>query len=167
MKDFKDYLRENRSDILERWLKRVQETYPVPLSGPFSKEKDRFANPVAAILTEGMERLYDGFLAGIGPDQLSEPLERILEIRAVQDLSPSRAAAILILLKKAVRQKIAEHPIEGNPAASGWVALEVWVDELTLSAFDHYARCRERIFEILISEIRKDRDRMRKLLERS
>jgi hypothetical protein len=167
MKEFKDYLRENRSVILEGWLKGIQEAYPGHLSSNLSKEKDRFSNPVTTTFKEGMELLYDGFLSGIGTDQLSAPLERMIEIRAVQDLSPSQAVALLILLKKTVRQRIDEHPIKPIPAVSGWFEFEAWIDEITLSAFDLYVRCRERIFEIRVDEIRKDRDRIRRLIERS
>lgn len=163
----KQLLIEKKKSILERWFHLILETYPPETSKFIRKEKDRFVNPVGVTLSEGMEALYEGLLKGVVADQISNPLEKILQIRSVQDFSPSQAVAIISLLKKAVQEEMKENKIEMKGMIEEWFDLESRIDQLSLRAFDIYTTYRERIYEIRISEIKRERDRAFKLLERT
>ena len=163
----KQLLIEKKKSILERWFHLILETYPPETSKFIRKEKDRFVNPVGVTLSEGMEALYEGLLKGVEADQISNPLEKILQIRSVQDFSPSQAVAIISLLKKAVQEEMKENKIEMKGMIEEWFDLESRIDQLSLRAFDIYTTYRERIYEIRISEIKRERDRAFKLLERT
>jgi hypothetical protein len=163
----KQSLIEKKKSILERWFHLILETYPPETSKFIRKEKDRFVNPVGVTLSEGMEALYEGLLKGVVADQISNPLEKILQIRSVQDFSPSQAVAIISLLKKAVQEEMKENKIEMKGMIEEWFDLESRIDQLSLRAFDIYTTYRERIYEIRISEIKRERDRAFKLLERT
>jgi len=163
----KQSLIEKKKSILERWFHLILETYPPETSKFIRKEKDRFVNPVGVTLSEGMEALYQGLLKGVVADQISNPLEKILQIRSVQDFSPSQAVAIISLLKKAVQEEMKENKIEMKGMIEEWFDLESRIDQLSLRAFDIYTTYRERIYEIRISEIKRERDRAFKLLERT
>ena len=163
----KQLLIEKKKSILERWFHLILETYPPETSKFIRKEKDRFVNPVGVTLSEGMEALYEGLLKGVVADQISNPLEKILQIRSVQDFSPSQAVAIMSLLKKAVQEEMKENKIEMKGMIEEWFDLESRIDQLSLRAFDLYTTYRERIYEIRISEIKRERDRAFMLLERT
>ena len=72
---------EKKRSILERWFHLILETYPQQTAKFIRKERDRFVNPVGVTLSEGMEALYEGLLKRVEADQLSGPLERIIQIR--------------------------------------------------------------------------------------
>ena len=166
----KQSLIEKKKSILERWFHLILETYPPETSKFIRKEKDRFVNPVGVTLSEGMETIYEGLLKETEAEQLTGPLEKIIQIRSVQDFSPSQAVAIVSLLKRAVQEEMKESKVEMN-GMNGmimeWFDLESRIDQLTLMAFDIYTKYRERVYEIRINEIKKERDRVFKLLERT
>jgi hypothetical protein len=163
----KQSLIEKKKSILERWFHLILETYPEEIAKLIGKERDRFVNPVGVTLSEGMEALYEGLLQGVEADQLSSPLGKILQIRSVQDFSPSQAVVIVSLLKKAIQKEMKGNKIELNGMIEEWFDLESRIDQLSLMAFDIYASYRERICEIRINEIKRDRDRAFQLLERT
>jgi hypothetical protein len=165
--DFKQSLIEKRKSILERWFHLILGTYPEESAKLIGKERDRFANPVGATLSEGMEALYEGLLQGVEADQLSGPLGKILQIRSVQDFSPSQAVVIVSLLKKTLQQEIKGNKIEMNGMIEEWFDLESRIDRLSLMAFDIYTTHRERIHEIRLKEVKEQRDRAFQLLERA
>ena len=159
-----------KKSILVRWFHLILETYPRETAKFIRKERDRFVNPVGVTLSEGMEAIYEGLLMGTEVDQLSSSLEKIIQIRSVQDFSPSQAVVIVSLLKKAIQEEMKENKIEMNGmdvAIGEWFDLESRIDQLTLMAFDIYTKYRERVYEIRINEIKKERDRTFKLLERT
>ncbi len=118
-------------------------------------------------LSEGMEALYEGLLQGVEADQLSSPLGKILQIRSVQDFSPSQAVVIVSLLKKALQEEMKGNKIEMNGMIEEWFDLESRIDQLSLMAFDIYTTYRERIHEIRLKEVKEQRDRAFQLLERT
>ncbi len=174
----KQLLIEKRSSILERWITLVLESYPVDTAVSKVGNKDRFTDPVGYVLTHEIEALYDGLLQGAGTDQISIPLERIMQIRSVQDFSPSNAVAVIPLLKKAIQEAMLASGVDLQPALSvppnrpvlpflsDWFELESRIDRLSLLAFDIYSKYRQRINEIRLNEVRKERDRTLRLLER-
>jgi len=158
---------QKRASVLERWANLILETYPADASRWIRQGKDRFMNPVGYTMTNEIEALYDGLLQGMATDQLSVHLERILQIRSVQDVSPSQAVAIIPLLKKAIREEIKRSGMEDSQVMDEWFDLESNIDLLSFKAFDLYTKYREKIHEIRINEIKRERDRAFQLLERT
>jgi hypothetical protein len=167
MTGLRDLFIQKRGVILEKWLHLILATYPGDTSGVMEREKDPFVNPVGHTIKKEIEALYEGLLQGKEPDQLSGPLEKILQIRSVQDFSPSRAVVIVPLLKKALKEEMERSGPENSQSMEELFDFEFKIDQLTLLAFDIYMRYRERIYEIRISEIKKERDRILRLLERT
>jgi len=141
------------------------ETYPADTSRLLEKEKDRFINPTGYTFRREMEALYDELLQGMDPGRLSNSLDEIIRIRAVQDFSPSKAIAFVFLLKKAVKDEL-ERELREARLLKEWQDFESKVDQLALLAFDTYAKCREDIREIRIHELRAERDRLTTILAR-
>lgn len=159
-------LSQKRAAILERWFKLILDTYPADSLRFFKHEKDRFANPVGYTISLEIEVLYDELLRGMDSDKLSASLDNIIRIRAVQDFSPRQAIAFVFLLKKAVRVEL-EREIRKNQLFEELLKFESRIDELALLAVDIYMKCREKIYEIRVNEVKAERERVFKLLEKT
>jgi hypothetical protein len=151
---FQALLEENRSAILDRWRDLILDSYPGEAARFFKGEKDRFQNPVGHSITHATQTLFEGVVLDKPVDSLSEALESLVRLRAVQDFSASQAISFAFLLKRAVRTVL-----EGAVSApEHWLALgvlEARIDELAAAAFDVYVEHRERIYRIRIGELRR------------
>lgn len=159
-------LPQKRAAILERWFQLVLGTYPADTSRFLKQEKDRFINPVGYAISQEIEALYDELLQGMNFDKLADCLDNIIRIRAVQDFSPSQTIAFIFLLKKAIREELASEITE-NRVFEELLKFESRIDKLVLLAFDIYMKCREKVFEIRVNEVKAERERVFKLLERT
>jgi len=156
-------LRDRRAAILDRWKKLTLEVYPEDARRFLRREKDRFQNPVGAVTARGLESLLEGLLARRPAAEMEAALDGIVRIRAVQDLSPSQATGFVFLLKRAIREELAEGPA-GEAATASRAEVESAIDALGLAAFDLYVRCREQVYALRAGELRR---RTASLLERA
>jgi hypothetical protein len=163
----KHSLMQKRASVLKRWANLILEFYPDDASGWICQGKDRFMNPVGYTMANEIEALYDGLLQGMATDQFSVHLDRILQIRSVQDVSPSQAVAIIPLLKKAIREEIKRSGTENHEVMDEWFDLDSKIDLLSLKAFDFYTKYREKIHEIRLKELKEQRDRAFQILEKT
>lgn len=156
-------LEEKKSAILERWFDSILETYPTDTRRFLQKKKNRFANPVAHEITGGIEGIFNQILSGGDPDDVSPFLDKIIRIRAVQDLTPSQALGFIFDLKRLVREELAENMGE-SPVAEGLWELERSIDDMGLLALDIYMKCREKLYELRVNEVK---NRVGRLIERA
>jgi hypothetical protein len=161
-----DLLKKKKNGILERWLRLILETYPANTAGFLKQERDRFVNPVGATLSTETEVLYQELLQGMNSRKISSAIENIVRIRSVQDFAPSRAVLFVPLLKKAIQEELAGW-MQAESVLREWLAFESRIDELSLRAFDLYTKCRDKIYEIRIREMKDQKDRAFKLMARS
>jgi hypothetical protein len=158
-----DMIARKRSQILKKWFAGIVETYPPETSQFLKTQTDPFANPVGRTIFEGMEGIFKILLEGKAPGEISPFLDRIVQIRAVQDFTPSQAVAFVFLLKKVLREvlkgELQTHHLQGD-----LMELETLVDELALQAFDRYMYYREKVFALKVEELH---GRAVNLLERS
>jgi len=161
-----DLLSQERAAILERWFQLILETYPADSSRFLKQEKDRFTNPVGYTVSQEIKTLYDELLQGTNTDKVATCLDNIIRIRSVQDFLPSQAIAFIFLLKTAVREKLATE-IEEKGAFEELLKFESRIDKLALLALDTYMKCREKLFEIRVDEVKAERQMALKLLERA
>ena len=140
---------EKKTVILKRWFDSILETYPSDTRKFFKKKKDQFANPVGYTLSKETENLFDELLneADLISERVDPVLDRIIRIRAIQDLCPSEAISFIYPLKKSVREVLRE---EGYDIESSdeFFDLESKIDKLVLMSFDIYMKCREKMYEI-------------------
>jgi hypothetical protein len=144
-------LERSRDAVLDRWIESVMSAYPEETAKFLRARADRFANPVGASLREGLAELLDGVLAGTAAAELEPALDRVIRIRAVQDMTPAVAVGFLFDLKRLLR----EGP-DGAPVASAQVlsVLEDSIDRLALRAFEVYMSCREQVWAIRNAEVK-------------
>ncbi len=146
-----ELLSRKKKAILKRWSDLILDTYPPDTSRFLKAEKDRFHNPVGHSVIGETEALYDELLGEMNPDRIRISLDKIIRIRAVQDFSPSKAVAFVLLLKEALREEL-KSEITGGRVPEDLLELESRIDRVVLSAFDLYMECREKIFEIKTRE---------------
>ena len=149
-----DLLRRRRAAVLKRWFGRIVETYPADAARVFSRVKDPFQNPVGQTIVRAIERLYDHLLDGRDIKNATPALEDLIRVRAVQDFSPSQALGFLFLLKGILRDVLRAEDREVATCAE-WPALESRIDALALLGFDVYMQCRETLFGIRVSEVKR------------
>jgi hypothetical protein len=147
-------LTKKRDRIVGNWINSVQETYPAETVEFFRHQRNKFANPIGVTISETMEPLFDEFLNGNNPQNISSLLDRIIRIRAVQDFVPSGAVAIIFLLKKVIREELARD-IKREGLFEELLEFESRIDQCVLLAFDVYMKCREKIWEIKLDEFKK------------
>jgi hypothetical protein len=148
--ELRESLRSRRAAIIDRWANLALTVYTEDYTRRLKQEKDRFQNPVGHMTRSSLEEVLDGLLAGRPAADLTGSLDGIVRIRAVQELSPSRALEFIFLLKRAVREAL------GDDAGTDLTDLDAAVDRLALAAFDLYTQCKEKIHELRRNEIRRN-----------
>ena len=157
-------LSEKRNAILGKWLDLIADTHPAGAS--FFKDKDRFTNPVGYTFSSAIGVLYDELRQGvINSEKVTQSLDDIIRIRAVQDFSPGEAVRFVLLLKQAIRDELKKQ-IREKPVREELSRFDLMIDELALRAFDVYSDCREKIYQIRLNEMRSAKDDAFRLLER-
>jgi hypothetical protein len=150
----RELLQRKKAAIGERWLDKTLSTYRSDTATFLKRQKDPFANPVGQTLNHGTRALLDELLDGMDPTSLRFHLEDIIKIRAIQDFSPSEAVSFVFLLKLAIREELALE-LEDPRIAAELLDFEIRIDQLALFAFETFTRCREKVFELRLGEIRR------------
>ena len=160
----KDSLSERKENILEKWFELIIDAYPPDTSRFLRDQKDRFANPVGATISRGLEGIFEEILKD-KQDQakVSVFIDNIIRIKAVQNFNPSQVISFIFLLKNIIRDELAGDALQ-NLDADELLALESQIDGLALMAFDIFMSCREKIYEIKSNEAR---DMTFRLLQRA
>jgi len=143
-----------RKAIIDQWFDLVVRTYPADASGFFKGQKDPFANPVGRNTLRGLENLIDSLLADTFHESTDKFLDDIIRMRAVQGFSPEQAVGFICELKGLVRKTISGQL--GDPEVlKALLDFEHKIDALMLRAFGIYVDCREKVYELKASEMRK------------
>jgi hypothetical protein len=149
-----ELLRQNKDSIIERWLEDTFATYAKDTSSFLDREKNRFANPVGHALRTGTRAIFENLLDGLDPDIICGHLNDIIKIRAIQDFSPGRAVSFVFLLKNAVRAGIGNYATDPR-LTPGLLEIDRKIDQISLFAFDIFAKCREQMHELRVNEVKR------------
>ncbi len=137
---------QTREAIAEQWLGRVWRAYPSQTAAFLAGEPDPFRNPVGSTLRQAVGILLDELLLGMDRARVQAALDSIVQIRAVQDLTPRQALEFLFELKPILADLARRPDLE---------QLDARVDEMALMAFDLYVQYRERAFEARANEVKR------------
>jgi hypothetical protein len=155
------FLKENQQSIAERWLDLTLQSFPPESVRFFKGQKDRFRNPIGHAFRQQTQTLLSGLIDYRPVSELSEALDALARIRAVQETTASQAMQFVFLLKQAIREE--SKRLQMVHSHDEWSECDSWIDQLALAAFDSYMTCREQIYDIKAREISR---RTEKLLER-
>ena len=148
----KGLIQKNKSEIIKNWFAATIQTYAPDTAHFYKNQKDQFGNPVGSITSKGIAFLMDQLLA-FEPDAIKAHLDPIIRIRAIQDFTPSQATGFILLLKKVLRENLANE-LQNAVTATQLLTFESKIDQLCLLAFDLYMDCKEKIYEISANETR-------------
>lgn len=163
--DLEKSLVKKKPAILKKWLQLILESYPDATSKFLKQEKDRFANPAGYTISQEIEPIYEELLTEANSEKLVACLDNIVRIRAVQDFSPSEATSFIFLLKKAVREELANDITERQDFEK-LMGFESRIDSAAMLTLDIYTQCREKIHQIRITEANKEKEMVLRLLEK-
>ena len=156
-------LTDKKASILEKWFDVIIESYPPDTSNFLKTQSNRFANPIGSTISKGIEDIFDELLRGLNPPQAEEKtsqfLDDIVRIRAVQDFTPSQALSFIFPLKRIIREELCVEIAE-KQLSDEMLSLESAIDNLALSAFDIYMKCREKIYDIKANEVKRSTFRL-------
>ncbi len=140
--------REDQERITKQWLQRTLLAYPPQSLAFFLHEKDKFRNPVGHAFAEQLPAIVEELMGGMDRARLSNAIETIVRIRAIQDFAPGRAIAFLFELKSVLREGFMGREEDR-------IVVEERIDEAVLLAFDLYMACREKIYEVKAEEAKR------------
>jgi len=159
----KELLHQKRAVITEKWLDKTLATYPGEASKFFHREKNQFANPVGQKLAGNIKALFDNLIDGLDPDLACHHLQEIIQVRSVQDFTPSKAVVFVLLLKKAVREELGAEG-KGADILAELEDFDSQVDQLLLFAIDLLVKSREQMYQLRVNEVKR---RVATVLKRS
>jgi len=150
----RDLLNERADAILERWVEVVLSAYPSDAAALFQKEQDPFANPIGNSVREGTRGVLQAILDGMDQEELRSHLDRVVRVRAVQDLAPSQALSFVFSLRAVIRDTVPE--LDADPRLRREMAgLDEDIDRVALAAFDLYAERREEVSQLRVNEVKR------------
>jgi len=127
------------------------EVYPDETRRFLLREKDRFQNPVGAVLASTLEDLLDGLLDGAPGGELAARCDGLIRVRAVQDLGAARSVGFVFALREAARSLLA-HEDDGAAVLLELQELDRRLDRLALVLFERYVACRDEMAGIRVRE---------------
>jgi len=146
-------LLKKKSILLNAWITMILEGFSSENSIFLRSEKNRFRNPIAYQISQGIQVIYDALSEGKDPIDISPFLDDIIKIMAVQELSPSKAISFISHLKHIVRKELKDDP--GKERMTDELLLfESKLDELTFISFDVYMGYREKLFALKARDAR-------------
>lgn len=148
-----DVLTEKRSEIAAKWLQAMLDSYPAEASRFLKREKDQFANPVGHTIHSAVEAILDHLLGDADIEAILQSLDAVIRIKAVQDFSPAGAVDFLFQLKQVVREEAWDQIRENRISVESLLEFESRIDNLVLHGFNLYMKCREKIYDIRVSQV--------------
>lgn len=146
-------LAQKKTQIVDRWIKLLYDSYPPQTAIFLKKEKDKFDNPVGYQIARGLSGLFEVLVQEMETGQILAALDEVIRIRALQDCSPSQALAFIFLLKNVVREELAKD-LEKQNLTAELQELDSRIDGLSLLGFDVYTQRREKLCELRVNEVK-------------
>ena len=137
-----DLLEERKDAIVGRWGDAVLSAYPDDAAALLRAQKDPFANPLGHSVREGTRGIFQAILGEVDQEALREALDKIVRIRAVQELPPTEALSFVFSLRKIVREVVPESE-EGTRHQEDLREMDRKIDGVALTAFELYSERRE------------------------
>lgn len=155
-------MRENRNDILNEWFHQFIGAYPPETVKYFERVENTFTNPIGSNVHKSLVAILDELLGDQDADKIYKDLEMILRIKAVQDVSPSKAAAFMMALKSIIQKMFQKEINSGTIKVGDLLEFYDTLDSMALIAFNIYTDSRELIYDMRIREIKERNDILQK-----
>lgn len=144
---FQHLLNEKATEITDAWRQRVLASYPSDAAQRMLNKDDPFSNPIGHTVSSSLPKVFEALIDDEGVERLSDLVDGIVRMRAVQDFSASQAVAFAYQLKGVLRETLAD-AINDADDLRELMAFEDRVDRLAIAAFDAYSACREQLYQL-------------------
>ena len=151
MMELVNKLAEKKQEIVREWIRKAMEAYPAESLTVLNRNKNQFANPLSHTISENIDLLFEELLSDINPEKVAPILDKIIRIRAVQDMVPAKAISFIFDLKEVIGA-VLKNEIEERKIFQELLTVEKRIDQMALLAFDIYVSCREKIYQIQANE---------------
>ncbi|MFP5527947.1 RsbRD N-terminal domain-containing protein [Peptococcus simiae] len=158
MLELKPFLQEHLKTLRDDWFELTLSAYPEASRPFFEKVVDGFNNPVGATLYESLTALLEELLQPApDEDRVLDQVANIMAVKAVQEVSPSKAVSVFPAFKQVVMRAVC-------PQGKWLVAPEALIDffdeldTVALYAFDVYYERRVQIYEMRLAQIKANND---------
>jgi hypothetical protein len=146
-------LSQKKSIIVEKWIESIITSYPKETYEFLRLQKNRFSNPAGYIISDCAEKVFSELINGYNAEIISQSLNDIMKLRAVQDFLPSQAVGFVFFLKQIIRSEVGVE-VNNEKLLQELSDMENRIDQTALAAFNLYAEAREKIYQIRIKEIK-------------
>ena len=124
--------------------------YPEEGRKKIGAKTDQFANPMKHTYLGAIDKLIS-YLAGSEEFKDHEVyLAEMIQVTAIQAMAPSEALAFIPKFKITARE------LFKDLEASEFTKLDAQLDALLLDAINVYVRCRERLYEVKLAELKRN-----------
>ncbi|NDV18077.1 hypothetical protein GO013_01425 [Pseudodesulfovibrio sp. JC047] len=151
---FESVLAERKAELSKKWAEMVLKTYPLETQKVWTRQRDRFQNPVGAAIIETTGELVEQLIDWQDAGKIAKSLDRLIRIRAVQDLTPSQALSFVFLLKKLLRDEFFKS-MEKDGTLNELLRFEAKIDNLAMMSFDIYTKSRDEVFRFRVEEVKR------------
>lgn len=149
------FLEDKEPKLVEQWIAAVIRTYPAESAKFFIDTKDPFANPVGTTIKRCIPLLFHEVIKEkMDPVKVNEALDPIIRLRAVQEMTPSKAVSFILAIKFLIRSELQHQPRDKTTEALLSV-VESNVDALVLAALDIYVCCRDTVYSLRINQAKE------------
>lgn len=165
---FTDKVKQEKEVLLQKWVDKYYAAYPLGSTGFIRTSTDRFKNPIGIITQTSLNTLYD---AAIGEDielnDVHKALSELVQLRAIQEMPPSRAVGPMAQLKTLFKEEVFDILVKDNkdPKILQEIFAEFFtvgarIDSLLLLSLDLYSADRERVFNLRVEEIHRSQSQI-------
>ena len=154
-KSFLEFLEEKREDILKKWKSIFWDSFGEEAKRFLSKEVDRFQNPFGYRIDECFDGLIKELFGEFNWEEVDYFLNRLVQIRAIQEETPSKALYLFIQLKSIIRDKLGEEIIK-KFGIEEFLKLEDRINTLIICSFDHFTKYRELLYKNRFEEWKRN-----------
>jgi hypothetical protein len=138
--------------IIKKWLDQVLNDYAPDTAVFYKMQKDEFSNPVGATTDSVLKDLFAAILQHRDSAAISEILDPLIRIRAVQNFKPSQAVGFILCLKEIVQEIVKKEASQTD--LNELCAFGMEIDKVSLIGFNIFMECRERIYSLKTNEER-------------
>ncbi len=150
-KEFIKYLEGKKGFILKHWKSLFWDSFGEEAKRFFTKEIDRFQNPFGYRIDETFEGLINNFFGEFKWEEMDYFLDRLVQLRVIQEEKPSKALYLFIQLKKIIREEIGEEILK-KFGIEEFLKLEDRINTVLIKGFDYFLKYKERLDRIRYEE---------------
>jgi hypothetical protein len=142
---------ENKEALRDAWLKSIFGTYPKEAAAILNSSKDQFQNPLGYVTKEAVKNVLDCIATHSDESTLRTALFPLIQVRAIQELTPSEAIAPAFLFKEALVSVVGQQRLK--EMFSEFLKLS---DLILSTSVDILTECKLKVSEVRIEEIKRN-----------